>query len=352
MSLPMKHDDLTRSWLSWALSHRWPGTEVAAASQTGEISGTATKLRLELDYADPAGERPKTIYVKFGATDFQFANVAQMGLYETEVFAYTAMLSTSGPFGFTFARPDCYFASFQTSPIQGVLLLEDLTDKETKFNVAIEPFSIAQTARALETLAELHGESWESPALRSVQPVLAPVMKLYSHEVSIGAKLFRNLRGHVVPFAIRDQDRYSSAWNSYIELVRSGPACLLHGDSHFGNSYIRVDGKVGFVDWQLLSKGRWVQDVAYFIVSALDVPDRCRAERDLLAHYLSELRKYGVTPPSFAEAWQQYKQAMIYSLVVWLGNPNNCQTPEINLTCLARTAFAMMDLETMDALGT
>jgi hypothetical protein len=351
MSLPMKPDDLTTLWLSSALSHRWSGTEVAAVRQTGEISGTATKLRLELDYADPASERPKTIYVKFGATDFQFANVAQMGLYETEVFAYTAMLSTSGPFGFAFVRPDCYFASFQTSPIQGVLLLEDLTDNDTKFNAAIEPFSIAQAAKALETLAELHGKSWESPALRSVQPVLAPVMKLYSHEVSIGAKLFRNLRGHVVPFALRDQDRYSNAWTRYIELVRSGPTCLLHGDSHFGNSYIRADGKVGFVDWQLMSKGHWVQDVAYFIVSALDVPDRRRAEQDLLVHYLSELGKYGVTSPSFAEAWQQYKQAIIYSLVVWLGNPNNCQTPEINLTCLARTAFAMMDLETLEALG-
>jgi len=357
MSLPMKPEDFTLEWLSWALSHRWPGIEVVAARSDGMISGTATKLRLELEYGgqpsarrDPSGP-PKTIYLKFGASEFQLTNVAQMGLYETEVFAYTKMLSTSSPFQFRFPRPDCYFASFQKTPIQGVLLLEDLTSKGVKFNTALEPLSIPQAAKALETLAELHGRSWESPELKSVQPILAPVMKLYSHEVSISGKLFRNLRSQVVPLALRNQERYSAAWARYIELVRSGPECLLHGDSHLGNSYTQKDSRIGLHDWQLSSKGRWVQDIAYYLVSALDAPDRRRSERDLLGHYLAELRKYGVTPPSFLEAWQDYRRAMIYSLVVWLGNPNNCQTPEINLACLARTVFAMTDLETLEALG-
>ena len=57
------------------------------------------------------------------------------------------------------------------------------------------------------------------------------------------------------------------------------------------------DGRVGFVDWQTVAVGPWVHDVNYFLVSALDVPDRRAHERELLGHYLKALASFGVSAP-------------------------------------------------------
>lgn len=352
MNLPMTFDDVTPAWLSMALSLRWPGVEVSSVRSIDSISGTATKLHLELEYTHKllkAGKTPATVFIKYGTGDFQWNKVAEMGLYSNEVFAYTRMLPKNGPFDFGFARPDCYFGKFQKKPIQGVLLLEDLLAADVFFNVATEPISVSRAAKAMEALAELHGKSWECEALEPVQPVLSHQLDLYTKEVKIAPKLFKLLRGYVVPLRLQNQQRYSEAWSKYVKFIRTGPQCLLHGDAHFGNSYSLKDGRVGLHDWQLISKGRWAHDVAYYLISALDVADRRRSERDLLGHYLYELRKYGVRPPSFIEAWDDYRKAALYSLVVWLGNPNLCQSPEINLVCLARTAAALDDLDTYGA---
>lgn len=352
MPLPRIVEELTPDWLTSALSERWPGTKVVAVRRLDEIVGTATKFRLELQYASRnADVPPKTMFVKFGASDFQFKNVAEMGLYECEVNAYKRILNRGGPFAFQFSRPDCYFGAFQTDPIQGVLLLEDLKARDAAFNVALRPLTEAQAAEGLATLAELHGRTWNRQKLTMVQPALTSVGPLYAHEVTIAKKLFGNLRGHVIPLAFQDLSRYRAAWTKYVELVRSGPTCLLHGDSHVGNSYMTAEGRLGLLDWQLMSRGLWIHDVAYFIVSALDPPVRRRAERELLRRYLDELKKYGVEAPDVGSAWTLYRQAILYSLVIWLGNPDLCQPPEVNLTCLARTAIALMDLDPFAALG-
>lgn len=355
MQLPMKVSEITPAWLSEALSERWPGIEVTEVKYDDSIAGTATKVKLTVKYAERKAAAksdgpPPTFYIKFGLSQFQLETVANLGIYDNEVFAYSKILPAPG-FAFSFPKPDCYFAAFQQMPIQGVMLLEDLTAKQVSFNSALRPLNSTQVKTALEALAQLHGKSWESPLLAPVLPALEPVLKLYTNEVAISAKLFGLLRGHVVPFTYRNLERYTAAWTRYVELVRSGPQCLLHGDSHMGNSFTQADGRIGFLDWQLMCKGRWIQDVAYYIVSALDVENRQNLEKDLLKHYLAELGKYGVKAPGFAEAFEDYRKAILYSLVVWLGNPDICQPPAINLTCLARTSHALMDLKTFEALG-
>jgi hypothetical protein len=75
----------------------------------------------------------------------------------------------------------------------------------------------------------------------------------------------------------------------------SNPA-LKHGGRQ-RNMDVRAQqiAAVGFVDWQTVAVGPWVHDVNYFLVSALDVPDRRVHDRDLLGHYLKALATFGVS---------------------------------------------------------
>jgi hypothetical protein len=67
----------------------------------------------------------------------------------------------------------------------------------------------------------------------------------------------------------------------------------------------------------MVSHGPWGLDVGYHVASALPVADRERAERDLLTHYLDELRARGVDPPSWDEAWDQFRRGMVYGFFLW-----------------------------------
>ena len=72
-----------------------------------------------------------------------------------------------------------------------------------------------------------------------------------------------------------------------------GPQTLLHGDPHIANTYLLPDQSGGFLDWQLMIKGRWAHDVTYLLITGLATEDRRTHERALLSYYLDELRRFG-----------------------------------------------------------
>ena len=82
------------------------------------------------------------------------------------------------------------------------------------------------------------------------------------------------------------------------------------------------------------------------------MPDRQRAERKLIEGYVDALNQYGVLdPPNFEQAWEVYRRAILYGFLVWLGNGDEFQLPEINLACFARFGSAMLDHDVYKLLG-
>jgi len=93
---------------------------------------------------------------------------------------------------------------------------------------------------------------------------------------------------------------------------------VMHGDAHVGNILIAPDGKPSLVDWQLVQRNFYGIDVGYHIASALTTEDREKAERDLVQHYLDELRAFGVAePPSWDEMWDAYRVGNVYGFFMW-----------------------------------
>jgi aminoglycoside phosphotransferase (APT) family kinase protein len=127
---------------------------------------------------------------------------------------------------------------------------------------------------------------------------------------------------------------------------------LLHGDAHIGNTYVLPDDNVGFLDWQVVRRGEWSQDVGYFLISALKEDDRRSSEADLVEEYRKALDGPSDQIPSASEAWLRYRATPAYGLAIWLSTlgTDGWQPREVSMVLAQRYASAFVELETMSAL--
>ncbi len=348
--LPLTVDDISAQWLTAALRQSWPGVTVTDFREVDRVEGTATKVLVELDYQfeGPPTDLPSRIWVKGGfAAHREYAGA--LGVYTGEVRFY----AEAAPL-YSLHIPRSYFAVAQDDPVQGIVGLEDLRPYDVEFARSTRPMTAQQASAGLEFIARLHGQTWGDtrPAAAGIDVVMG------RQSDSIWQEWFNDLpsyfsapRAFAAPVALHDPDRLIPAFLAYRKWVQADPSCLLHGDCHVGNAYIEKDGTVGFVDWQTVAVGRWVHDVNYFLVSALDPPDRRRHERDLLGVYLKVLAAHGGPCPTPDEAWEDYRKATVYGFLCFLCNPDVWQPEDVNTATFAKFAAAMLDHDTYGLYG-
>lgn len=349
LALPQDLKGLNSEWLSAALSCHYPGVEVTAAEVDGVIAGTASKVRLRLEY-NQAGRQsglPPTLYAKGGFHGARQRELARDG-YEREVaFFNTYALQLKG-----LEIPRCYFAA--TDGAQAIVLLEDLTARGAHFGRATEPVSSDTAAATLEWLASLHGRYWNRPPKTAAPQrwpgIIREVIDGFLTPEVWEAMIARPVATSV-PDAMRDPKRVRGAllamWDAFTDAQRT----FIHGDAHLGNMYFLADGSPGFLDWQSPMWGPPMDDVTYFLIGALSVEDRRRHERELLKHYLSCLGAIdGVDAPSFDQAWLAYRRQVMHGFM-WVATPPEMQPDEIVAANTVRFCTALSDLETLDALG-
>jgi aminoglycoside phosphotransferase (APT) family kinase protein len=136
-----------------------------------------------------------------------------------------------------------------------------------------------------------------------------------------------------------------------LSAMHTAPPVLVHGDAHYGNTFVLPAGAVGLCDWQAVAAAPWSHDVVYFVTAALSIEDRRKSERDLLAGYVGRLRALGVEPPDPDTMWMSYRKAAMYGFYVWLVNPAEWQPEHVNTAATRRFAAALEDLDVFAALG-
>jgi Phosphotransferase enzyme family len=348
--LPLTAEGVTAAWLSAALRTRYPGVVITQVEPVQTIDGTATKVLLRLAYGPHTRREglPDQMCVKGGFGGHR-EYLGGMGLYASEVRFFNEIAPL-----YELARPASYFGLTQTDPVQGVVALEDLQARGVTFARATRPLSVTLARAGLDALAALHGQSWgdDRPRRLGVEPLLSdttePILRDF---LAALPERFAAPRGFAAPVVLHEPDRLRAAYAAYRAQVQRGAVCVVHGDAHIGNAYVEPDGRVGFVDWQTVAVGPWVHDVNYFLVSALDVPDRRAHERDLLGHYLKALATFGVSVPGLDEAWSDYRRATVHGFLSWLCNLDVWQPAEVNTATYARFGMAMVDHDTYAALG-
>ena len=336
--------------LNQLLRPRHPDVEVADVRVLGADEGSASRLRLAVDYA-PGGDAglPATIFLKRNLARFEFP--AEM--YSTEVRLYRDLLP-----GLDIEHPQVYGIEADADELRFVILMEDIGGRPgARLGIATQPATPDEVASLLRTLATMHAAWWGGPRLDAEVPWLQdsqhnPPMQFWRE---IGPKLTRRhlQSGHRADLV--DPARWPEAalWPAFDALIAAnseGPHTLLHGDVHAGNVYYVEGGDGGLIDWQLMLRGSWALDVTYIIVTALTSADRAAHEVELLEGYLDRLRSLGVDAPSWDEAWLRYRQNVLYGVLMWLITPNGVHLDEVQDTNLERCLVAGEALGTLEAL--
>lgn len=301
---------VTPEWLTAMLSARWPNAIVHKVTVVETLATQATKVRLALDVEGGDADLPTHICIKGVLTDTgapAAASIAETRFYQE--FAGKLPVRV----------PPCIHAGLTEAGDNGVIVMKDLIEAGATFLSALDPMTPDEARQTLDQLAQLHAQAWEGSASFE-RPWLRSFLDQISKSPIIPEQMLQELlngpRGEPLPAELRDAARLQRALEALAAQVRERPLCLVHGDAHAGNIYRQGDG-FGLVDWQVLQKGEWAQDVAYHLAAVLTPEDRRAHERELLGHYLQQLKAHGGPDISADEAWDRYRVAMIYGYYMW-----------------------------------
>ncbi len=308
-SIAWRPEDLTPEWLTGAL--RWSGVlasdrRVEAASVTGVGTGQmGDSLRCWLTYDGPT-DAPDSVVAKLPAADeTSRATGVTMRSYEKEVGFYSHLADRVG-----IRTPACHVAEIDVESGEFVLLLEDMAPAKQGDQLAGTIPDVA--AVVLDEAVKLHAPTASDPSLRELEVLRSRDDQAYEFLAQMMAALWP---GWVERYADRLDDDVLAMGERFIADIRRYYAqeplleTVVHGDFRLDNMLFAPyggDDPVTVVDWQTVSVGDGLSDVAYFLGAGLTVEDRRANERDLVTGYLDRLAAEGVSIGA-DEGWDRYR---------------------------------------------
>jgi hypothetical protein len=175
------------------------------------------------------------------------------------------------------------------------LVLEDRTDLATADQ--LDGASPSEAQAAVESLALLHGLTWEHPSLAG-SGLPSP---LDEEILGFGSLFHLTWPGFEAAFPdLVDSDiaakahRMIDGYEAACARLAEAPNSLVHGDFRLDNLLFTSDSgptKALTLDWQLASRGSGAYDLCRFLVGSLDGPVLAD---ELIDVYLAGLRRSGV----------------------------------------------------------
>lgn len=323
--LPRRLDDVTPEWLTRLLAQRYPGIVVRGFDVVECKNSHTTKLRVRLDLNE--------VGVSAGLPEHVCLKANWSGLRTGLICEREARFYRLISEGLTCPVPRSYYADWDDDGGgNGIVVMEDLALSPGAFGASDDHLGIDGVAAALESLARVHGAMWDDPRLDSF--AWLPQSMGTDNDTEQVDQFWHYIRYNladpeyeaVVPrwvYERPDVMHHALDELSALEREQAGPQCLVHGDAHQGNSFLRADGERVWVDWQLVRKGTPWRDVSYLVIGALTVDERRAADRELVEHYRQRLLATGANGvPSRDDAWQQFRRWPAYGTQAWLGNVN------------------------------
>jgi Phosphotransferase enzyme family len=347
-TLPVDTAGITPGWLAEALSARHPGARVASVNVLHERGSTNHHARLGITYDEAAG-LPDTMFAKMASLDAEHRiAIGSTGMGTREARFYDELAPS-----LKMRIPTSYFAQSGDDG-EFLILLEDLQAIGASISDGTWGIPADLAAEALSDLARLHVAFEDDDRLAAVRPwVMANsamssefTRPLLQHVINENADVLSEAYIAVAKMYIADPDAIIALW-------AQGPHTLIHGDTHIGNLFID-DGRVGFLDWGLLTISTPMRDVSYFLTMSMLADERRKHERDLLQHYLDVRRSLGGSEISADDAWQAHRVHTAYTVLasfLSLVPPYNGEDQrEFSDAFRNRAITALDDLETVSAL--
>lgn len=249
--------------------------------------------------------------------------------------------------------PRCWYASAEPERGQGIVILDNLETLGASFPDPLQSWHPDRVARALESLASIHGQTWNAapatyPWLRVGTWIREVATTLLSEEH--WDKIFSSAVAPVLPSALQDRERARKALFEMWRLDDLSPQrCVCHSDAHMGNTYLAANGDVGFLDWQGVALAPHMDDVSNIIGGSMSIADRRGNERDLLRHYLDVLAGKGGPRLGFDEAWLDYRRYHMHG-ILWAVTPASMQSGDKVLAMAEHHIVAIVDHEVVKLL--
>lgn len=322
--LPRSFNDVDAPLMTQLIGQRYPGVVVNDMEVVELKNGHTTKVRVKLDL-NAAGRDagiPEQVCIKANWS----GSFAGVDIHALEAAFYH---NVAGPFGIP--APICYFADWDAGEThQGIVMLEDLTLDGGRFGHSLDHIGVDGAATAMEAYARFHGASWRDPRLATFDwlPVSMRTPVDNDQLVIMWEYVERNLvkeeyRALLPPWLLDDPQRIHRVYAGLAAYEQSmgDPTCVVQGDSHQGNSFVRASGQRIWYDWQLVRKGHPWRDLSYFLTGALTIAERRAEERRLLDHYREHLVATGAEGvPDRETIWQSYRRWPIYGCQAWIAN--------------------------------
>ncbi|KAA1250302.1 phosphotransferase [Mycobacterium simiae] len=273
--------DLTASWLTAAIGAGTVTGFTVERIGTGQMSQC---YRVQLAYA--ASGAPQSVVLKVAASDPVSRQTGHaLGLYEREVRFYRDIAPRlGGPVA------PCYHAAIDAATGGFDLLLGDAGPAVV--GDEITGATIEQAERAVSELARLHRPLLGDTALAEA-PWLNRDSPLNQTTVaSLYAGFVERYGDRITPRHRTVCESLVAAFDGYLETARDGIQGLVHGDYRLDNLLFgtaEADRALTVVDWQTVSWGPAMTDLAYFLGCALPTQDRRTHYDDLLRIYHQKL---------------------------------------------------------------
>ena len=331
-----------------AIAARHPEAKVESVTLVTRDDGTNRRARFHLSYS--AGRGPESVFLKAHAPRHRFVHLRNGNLFnEARLFAASVPLACEHPL--------VYKSIVDVLRLDFLLVMEDLIKRGADPRDATRPMNAEQVAHGMRGLARLHSQYWGLSArthpelrfLKTWKPSQGWQVGLRSR-IPVG--LERGAPALPAEVAKLNADAIVGFWTRYVASLTEGPMTLLHADAHIGNTYVLSDGDVGFLDWQVVRRGEWSQDIGYFLISALTEEDRRAHERSLLEEYRRTLEVPAGERPSAQTVWKRYRATPAYGLAIWLSTlgTEGYQSREVSTALAQRFASAFLELDTLSAL--
>jgi hypothetical protein len=303
-------EEVTATWLTERLRRAGhPQIEVTGFETTDIGTGQLGRcIRYELALAGETAGAPHSIVGKFPSPDPTSRKTGvELRNYIKEVNFYRELQPR-----LRIKTPRCLYAAIDGEGPSFVLLLSDLAPATQGDQIAGCSEAVARAA-VLE-LAGLHAPTWNDPSILGVDWI----GEVTAERIELNRKLYQtSLPG----FLSRYGDALEADARSIIERVATAagplfrlhprPFALVHIDYRLDNLLIDCRASppaITVVDWQSITVGSPLGDVAYFLGAGLLPEDRRRCEEGIVREYHERIRAAGMRDYGWSDCWRDYRR--------------------------------------------
>ncbi len=280
---------------------------------TGQIGKC---IRYALDLTGETAGAPTSLVGKFPSDDeISRATGVMLKNFIKEVSFYQQVQER-----LTIATPKCYFAAIDGEGPDFALLLEDLSPAVQGDQLNGCSVDVAR-ASVLE-LVGLHAPSWNDETLRGKDWLGEP----NAESIELNRSLYQ---GNIDGFAERYGARLKEDELAIIRKVADAdppmgdalpePFALVHIDYRLDNLLIDESSappKITAVDWQSISLGSPLADVAYFMGAGLRSETRKQVEEEIVRAYHAALQDTGIEDYGWEACWADYRKGVFAGFFV------------------------------------